>query len=255
MFKIFRKIRQGLLVENKFSKYVVYALGEIFLVVIGILIALQINNWNQNRLERVEEKKLLTNIKVDYQEAINTFELLNKRRDEALQNYQTLFNLLGTDSFGDKWYIDSLLCKTIFTPTYNGKSSSLSVLINTGKINLLSNDTLKSMLFSWPQRVEDMTEGEIDAKDITVNGLTPLIGSYVSYNDMFRSIKIPNYEMPFVNRKSKIEKNYKALFSDPEFENYISQMDFMYEVGKRETHGLITLAKQIIAAIDRDLDK
>ena len=50
--KIFRKIRQKLLTENKFSKYLIYALGEIVLVVIGILIALQINNWNQSKQEQ-----------------------------------------------------------------------------------------------------------------------------------------------------------------------------------------------------------
>ncbi|MGB5316110.1 MAG: DUF6090 family protein [Robiginitalea sp.] len=50
MIKFFRKIRQRLLTENNFNRYLVYAIGEIILVVIGILIALQINNWNQNRL-------------------------------------------------------------------------------------------------------------------------------------------------------------------------------------------------------------
>ena len=49
MIKFFRKIRQQLLTENKFSKYMIYAIGEIILVVIGILIALGINNWNENR--------------------------------------------------------------------------------------------------------------------------------------------------------------------------------------------------------------
>ena len=47
MIKFFRKIRQNLLAENRFSKYLIYATGEIILVVIGILIALSINNWNE----------------------------------------------------------------------------------------------------------------------------------------------------------------------------------------------------------------
>ena len=47
MIKFFKKIRQKLLSENQFSKYLIYAVGEIILVVIGILIALQINNWNE----------------------------------------------------------------------------------------------------------------------------------------------------------------------------------------------------------------
>ena len=49
MIKFFRKIRQNLLLENKTSKYFSYAIGEIVLVVIGILIALSINNWNEER--------------------------------------------------------------------------------------------------------------------------------------------------------------------------------------------------------------
>ncbi len=71
MIKFFRKIRQGLLTENKFSKYLLYAIGEIILVVIGILIALSINNWNEDRKSKKKtvlllkqvQKELLYNIK------------------------------------------------------------------------------------------------------------------------------------------------------------------------------------------------
>ena len=56
MLKFFRRIRQNLLIQNKTSKYFKYAIGEIILVVIGILIALSINNWNQDRLNQIEKK-------------------------------------------------------------------------------------------------------------------------------------------------------------------------------------------------------
>ena len=62
MIKFFRKIRQRLLSENKFSKYLIYAIGEVFLVVIGILIALQINTWNENKLKTKKELFHLENI-------------------------------------------------------------------------------------------------------------------------------------------------------------------------------------------------
>ena len=65
MIKFFRKIRQKLLSENKFSKYLIYAIGEIVLVVIGILIALQINNWNEGRKEFNKSKALLEEFKRD----------------------------------------------------------------------------------------------------------------------------------------------------------------------------------------------
>tara|TARA_R110002051_G_scaffold3131_6_gene16859 strand:- start:7426 stop:7659 length:234 start_codon:yes stop_codon:yes gene_type:complete len=62
MIKFFRKIRQRLVSENKFSKYLIYAIGEIVLVVIGILIALQLNNLNENKKNNVFEKEILSQI-------------------------------------------------------------------------------------------------------------------------------------------------------------------------------------------------
>ena len=67
MIKFFRKIRYNLMSENKTGKYLKYAIGEIILVVIGILIALQINNWNENRKDRKLEKEFL----IGLQETLN----------------------------------------------------------------------------------------------------------------------------------------------------------------------------------------
>ncbi|MFC3879777.1 DUF6090 family protein [Algoriphagus namhaensis] len=65
MFSFFRKIRQKLLKANTITRYIAYALGEILLVVIGILIALQVNNWNEDRKAEIAQKELLTNFMVD----------------------------------------------------------------------------------------------------------------------------------------------------------------------------------------------
>lgn len=63
MFRFFRLIRQKLISESKFNRYLLYAFGEIFLVVIGILIALQINNWNQQKINRQYELTMLKEVK------------------------------------------------------------------------------------------------------------------------------------------------------------------------------------------------
>jgi len=65
MLRFFRQIRQRLLTDNKFSKYLLYAIGEILLVVIGILIALSINNWNEGRKTRLQDREFLNNLKVE----------------------------------------------------------------------------------------------------------------------------------------------------------------------------------------------
>ena len=63
MLKFFRKIRQQLISENRTAKYLLYAAGEILLVMIGILLALQINNWNQNQQDRKVEEIILLNLR------------------------------------------------------------------------------------------------------------------------------------------------------------------------------------------------
>ena len=67
MLKFFRKIRQNLIGKGDAKKYLLYAIGEILLVVIGILIALQINNWNQNRLNQIKELDYLQQLQSDLQ--------------------------------------------------------------------------------------------------------------------------------------------------------------------------------------------
>ena len=66
MIKFFRKLRQNLLMENKTGKYLKYAIGEIALVMIGILLALQVNNWNNYRLEGRKEQLFLANLQSDF---------------------------------------------------------------------------------------------------------------------------------------------------------------------------------------------
>ena len=74
MIKFFRKIRQSLLHDNKFGKYLLYAIGEIILVVIGILIALQINTWNEWRKDRIKEENILHDLAKNIEINIQTFQ-------------------------------------------------------------------------------------------------------------------------------------------------------------------------------------
>lgn len=238
--------------EMKGTRYFKYAVGEIFLVVIGILIALSINNWNQGRLGRIEEQKLLENIRVDFVEAARTLQSLNDRRDESIKNFQLLIEALLQDNSANTVHLDSLLGKSIFTPTYNGKNSSLSIIINSGKINLIENETLKSLLLKWPQQVEDMTEGEQDAKKLTYETWIPFISSYTSSNDWFVNGEFSGI-LPFKGRKTQVKKDYKGLLEDAQFENTITMLELLYINGKLETQSLIRKANKIIALISKGL--
>lgn len=97
MIKIFRRIRQQLLTENGFSKYLLYAIGEILLVIIGILIALNINNKNEQRKERILEEKILIGIEQDFiqtrERLINTI----SQQQDVLKYSQNLINIIENE--------------------------------------------------------------------------------------------------------------------------------------------------------------
>ena len=82
-----------MLTENKFSKYLIYAIGEIILVVIGILIALQINNWNENRKASSEEIKILKALEADFKVSKQRIEETIKIQSIVMDYSQILINI------------------------------------------------------------------------------------------------------------------------------------------------------------------
>jgi hypothetical protein len=251
MIKFFRRIRQQLLSQSRFSKYLIYAIGEIALVVVGILIALQINNWNEDRLERLEETKLLQNLKVDFLQTIAELEEMNANRQIILSSNYALTEIKSKGDYSNKARIDSLIGNTFIAPTFNGKSGSLMVLLNSGKINLLKNESLKKLLFSWPSEVEDMTEGEIDSKNLTNSSFIPIIRKYANVSEIIQtSTMLPINPRA---RATELLSNYKALLNDKEFENLLYQLELHSIDNIQETESLIKISESIIEIIDSEL--
>lgn len=99
MIKFFRSIRQNLLNEGKTAKYFKYAIGEIVLVVIGILIALNINNWNENRVRNIKVKTYLNNVIQDLTYDQETLNKMYSRHSFKFHSMQYLLTLEGSNPF------------------------------------------------------------------------------------------------------------------------------------------------------------
>jgi hypothetical protein len=108
MIKFFRKIRLELINKNMNTKYFKYAIGEIILVVIGILIALQINNWNDYKKSKEKEKQILTEIISDLDYSLKEFDRVTNNRTNNLKrtiySIKTLINVIESNQS----YKDSL---------------------------------------------------------------------------------------------------------------------------------------------------
>ena len=159
MIKFFRKIRQNLLIENKTGKYFKYAIGEIILVVIGILIALSINNWNDNRKNRISERKLLDNIHRDFVQnkiQFDTVKAINYRNLATLNSRIALFPI-ERDSAKISAFQSYPPVQGI---SYNPYSSSIKSVINSNSLELIQDEELRKYLVSWEDVLLDYQEEE-----------------------------------------------------------------------------------------------
>jgi len=155
MLHFFRKMRSALIPESRFGRYFFYALGEIVLVVIGILIALQVNNWNQERKDRKEGELIKQNI---YEEFVKNQELINESRklnEDALSANRLMINLVGAEKpqFA-KFNLDSIFYGSLMAETYLPTSNSLQDIMQSGRMNLLNNAELKNTILSWKSTLD-----------------------------------------------------------------------------------------------------
>jgi hypothetical protein len=145
MIKFFRHIRQRLLSQNKLSKYLLYAIGEIILVVIGILIALQINNWNEERKINTSLRKALSALKSDL---VQDTLLISEHLQEVNYQYQ-LNESLRERIAQPRATVDTLfkITQNEFNPNWNNpiyyNTNAYESMNNTGLVEII-NDTLKA---------------------------------------------------------------------------------------------------------------
>ncbi len=145
MIKFFRKIRQQLLAQNKLGKYLLYALGEIVLVVIGILIALQINNWNEHRKSVKKERNHLLEIIENLREDLQRVEEIQKYNELKVTTIDSAFYYLSLMHekpllARDFSYLMPVISNyTLFTPT----KVAFNNLTSTGNMDILQKDELR----------------------------------------------------------------------------------------------------------------
>lgn len=180
MLTFVRKIRRSLSESGISRKYVLYALGEIALVVIGILIALQINTWNQYRLDRYKEKLLLKEInnefKINKEELENTIRAYSRIREHC-SYIQSLFpihiNHINRDS------LISSLERLRGVPSADLSMGSVSSLINTSSFEIISNTELRSLLIQWEDLISDYFEREGQAIHYTRETIIPYLAQKI----------------------------------------------------------------------------
>jgi len=155
MIKFFRKIRQNLLKEGKTARYFKYAIGEIILVVIGILIALQINNWNLQRIEQHKENIYLANIKRDLHNQLSIINIQLEYEQKYLDNSQPILDYYYKHN---KIILDARFIQNLSTlterKTFVSNDTTYTDLISTGNIDIIKDIKFKNKLIEYYQDLE-----------------------------------------------------------------------------------------------------
>ena len=227
MIKFFRKFRENLVMENKTGKYLKYAIGEIALVVIGILIALSINNWNNNRKNRISERELLDNIHRDFVQnkiQFDTVKAINYRNLATLNSRIALFPIERDSA--------KIVAFQSYPPvqgiSYNPYSSSIKSVIYSNSLELIQDKELRKYLVSWEDVLLDYQEEEIAFIKFTNEQLEPywlenadlLDRDQEMIKDLLSSIKTQNM---VVARRNRINSIFKAIEEEP-IEDHINEI-------------------------------
>ena len=145
MIKFFRHIRQNLIMENKTSKYLKYAIGEIVLVVIGILIALQINNWNEQRKNTIREKEILQDIRTSLTGDIKN--QIDPNLEQLSEDIQNMTDIIT--AFKNRTPLTIQLQKQfrslMYSKSFTWEVTAYKNLENIGT-NVIKNKTLKNAI-------------------------------------------------------------------------------------------------------------
>ncbi|WP_426430833.1 DUF6090 family protein [Winogradskyella sp. HB-48] len=249
MIKFFRQIRQNLLIENKTGRYFKYALGEIILVVIGILIALQINNWNEERKANILENKALLALKNEFNQNIERFHFIMKERDSGQVVLRTYFDIITNDTIPIEKKAQANK-GAYFGGNWGAQNTVLNGLVNSGAIDNIKNDSLKILLTSWPNLVQNWNSEEVK--------LEKLIQKMNDYKrtKIRQGIPKPLNEKKGYIYKETIEQFYSRMaliVNDLEYQNFVaSEIQNLHHqsiVGGR----LIRNYEQIISALNIEL--
>jgi len=188
--KVFRKIRKSLIKEGNFSNYLTYAVGEIFLVMIGILLAFQVNSWNTERIKIKAEEISYANIKRQINDDKNVIIGNIKYNNLYLKQYE-----FGTEIIEehDRNKIDTLGYIALNLTKYsdvNRNSNIYQTLVNSGELRLLTNTKVIERLQRLEETYSYMNRMEKIHLDAILLGVTTDLNKVMKYSD--RSVQIPN---------------------------------------------------------------
>ena len=214
--------------ENKTSKYLKYAIGEIILVVIGILIALQINNWNEKQKDIEKEQQILLSLREEFKQNIKELEFDHALNEGSLNAIVALMNFDHTNAFNTKT-IDSLVGQMNNYATFDARLGVMNDITSSGNLELIRDAKLKYALNQWTGELNDYKEDIIVRREYWVNNVPRIMYKFIPLRNVDASMNRSDYRRNISIQPMDVQKeNYVAFLSNLEvdsmlFDYYMNQ--------------------------------
>ena len=249
MIKFFRKIRQKLLSENKFSKYLLYAIGEIILVVIGILIALYINNLNKEKQDSIVLNGYLSNISENIKLDQANLEKIDVFRDSSIISSKYFMKIIEQENTLKEQYSIYFSEYFNFNPWrdkyFQSNNSGFEALKNSGYLTKIQQTSLETELYKYYGLVKQIENEE----------------KYL--NNFMEEMKYDIYKNNIVQPiKPLVRKGVGNIETDKDFENLRRYINYPSVVGSHSrnagTSYLNELYKELLISsinVQKEIDK
>jgi hypothetical protein len=252
MFFLLKNIRKKLMQNRKIGAYILYALGEIVLVVAGILIAVKIDAWNQRVENRKLEQNYLMLLKDEFQYNLKRTKVTMGLNTNTYDRGVILLGQTGPEKPRlSSARFDSLLTKTIiYEVQIRPKSKIIDELISSGKVRLIRNDTLRRQITGWPQTVDYVENIE--------NGLAVLrkdVEDFVVERMNLRAAANNAFGDGFGISKSRFENTNEKLLNSLEFESRLIRYVFTSRLTNARYGIFQNEIEYNLQLIDRELNK
>ncbi len=250
MIKFFRKIRKKLLSESKFSQYLLYAIGEIVLVVLGILIALQINNWNTTKQDSETLHGYLNNISQNIKADQEKLDLIMAFRDSSIFGSRYFMKMIAQTDITIEEYTTYFSKYFQFNPwldeSFQYNSSGFDALKNSGYLSKIQQTTIESELYRYYSLVE-----KIEDEEQSLNNFMEEMEYDMYKNNIVQSIK-PLISKLFRNLASQAElEELQGILNYPAFVGSHSRnagTDYMNELYSELSEVAVTIQNEIKSA-------
>lgn len=245
MLKFFRKIRQNLIAKGNVKRYLFYAIGEILLVVIGILLALQINNWNEQKKEKRQEWVALNDLKFEFEKNRTNFLTHAKWQSEVEKSWATYLSIISNKNLSNAE-------RTISRPrggwrTFTISNNKLNSLLSTGVIDRIKNDSLKQLLLNWNDILLEY-QGVETQHEYHANNLLLVEQSLKPYPERVSGLKTTFYD------KEELEQIALNALKDMQYQNALMLNHHWLKLKINRKENMLQFLNQIIAQLNRSLE-